>query len=487
MIPRDMKKGQYMMKKRFTVALITVCLAALCAAPVSAWAEVDHIVDYNYDDPIQPIPQTYVLQHTITYLGEELGTLNAPQDLYVAADDTLYIADSGNNRVLKFDAGFQPVQTITGEGDAALYNPQSVFADEFGGVYVADTGNNRIVKFSKAGKYVEEFGTPKSDVLAKDFVMSARRVSVSSTGYLYVIRNQYVMQMDAYNNFRGYISVNDVGFDLWYKIRQLLSTEKQKYSMQKREPASCLSFDVSADGTLYVTTAEASGQLKKISSISKNIYPKKDVFGATVMVDGVPHTPYFLDLAVAKNDTVFMLESWGGEVHVYDAEGNNLTVFGGIGESADEFTNPIAVDTDSQGRVYVLDAASNCVKIFAPTYFMNMVLEAVALYGEGKYVEAVEYWEAISAIDANYSLANKGFAKAYYKQKEYKLAMDYYELCNDKSGYSEAFTKYRLEMLRQHFGWVLLVAAVLLVAVILVIRYFMRWVAKVIRRYYNKI
>ncbi|MBQ8683578.1 MAG: SMP-30/gluconolactonase/LRE family protein [Clostridia bacterium] len=476
-----------MIKKRVTTALFAVCLAVLCVSPVSAWAEVDHIVDHNYDDPIQPIPQTYTLVHTISYLGETFGTLNAPQDLFVAADDTLYIADSGNNRILHFDAAYQPVQAVEGEADSRLSNPQSVFVDEYGGMYVADTGHSRIVKFSKAGKYVEEFGTPKSDVLADDFVMSARRISVSSTGSLYVIRNQYVMQMDAYNNFRGYISVNDVGFDLWYKIQQLLSTEKQKYSMQKREPASCLSFDVAADGTLYVTTAEASGQLKKISSISKNIYPKKDAFGATVMVDGVPHTPYFVDLAVAQDDTVFMLESWGGEIHAYDAEGNNLTVFGGIGESADEFSNPIAVDTDSRGYVYVLDAASNCVKIFAPTYFMNMVLEAVSLYGEGKYVEAVEYWEAISEIDSNYSLANKGFAKAYFKQKKFKTAMEYYELCNDKSGYSEAFTKYRLEVLRQYFGWVLLVAAVLLVAVIFIIKYFMRWVGKVIRRYYNKI
>ena len=475
------------MKKKIGIMLAALLTVLSCAFPAAAWAEVDFIVDYNYETPIQPIPKAYTLTKTIAYLGSEYGTLSAPQDLFVSDQDILYVADTGNDRILRFNAAGEVDMAVEGAADDRLRGPQSVYADNYGAMYVADTGNNRIIKYSRSGKTVETFGTPKSDVLSADFVMSPRRVAVSSTGYLYVIRNQSIMQMDAYNNFRGYISAGDVGFDLWYQIRKWFSTEKQQHSMQKREPASCLSFDVAADGTLYVTTADAAGQLKKISSVSKNIYPKKDGFGYTVTVDGTAHTPYFTDLSVASDGLIFLLESWGGEIHVYDDGGNNLAVFGGIGESADDFTDPIAVDTDSRGNVYVLDAAANCIKVFAPTRFMELVTDAVTLYSNGDYVGAVDYWKQVTEIDSNYALANKGFAKAYYKQGQYKLSMEHYEMCNDKAGYSAAFSKYRLEVLRQHFGWVVSAAVVLVVLVIVLIRLFLKRVGRVIRRYYSKI
>lgn len=476
------------MKKAISVSALCILLFALVAqTPAYAWAETDYIMDYNYDNPYQPIPKAYTLINTIFYLGGEYGTMSSPQDLFIDENDTLYVADTGNNRIIKFDENFRVEKVFGSQDDVHLNNPQGVFVDADGGIFVADTGNNRILKLSKSGRYVEEFERPESDVLPKDFVMVPRRVAVSPTGYLYAIRYQWIMQMDAYNNFRGYINTTEVAFNLGYYIRRALSNEKQKQSLQKLEPASCLSFDVAKDGTLYVTTVDSSAQLKKISSINKNVYPKKDMFGYVVNVDGEPKMPYFIDLAVTDDEIVFMLESWAGEIHVYDSEGNNLAIFGGLGDSVDEFTTPVAVDTDSKGNVYVLDSASNSVKVFAPTRFMQLVMEAVKLYSAGDYVKAVEYWDQVSRINANYALANKGFAKAYYKQKQWDKSMYYYKLCGDKKGYSTAFAKYRLKILHDHFLLVVICAAAVVAVLILIIRYVMRLISRIIRRYYSRI
>lgn len=462
-------------------------LLALQPIECFAWAETDYIVDSNYDRPYQTIPKAYDHTATIFYLGGDYGTMSSPQDLFVDENDVLYVADSGNNRIIKFTKDFQVDKVFETSKDFNLSNPQSVYVDDDGGVFIADTGNSRIVKLSKGGKFVEEFGRPVSELITDDFQFVPRRVAVSPTGYLYAIRYQWVMQMDAYNNFRGYINTTEIGFNLGYYLRKTFSTEKQKYNMQKIEPASCLSFDIAKDGTIYVTTVDKTSQLKKISSINKNIYPKKDMFGYIVNVAGEEKTPYFIDLAVTDDDNVFMLESWAGEIHVYDSEGNNLAIFGGLGDSSDEFTTPVAIDTDSAGNVYVLDSASNSVKVYSPTRFMQLVFEAVKLYSAGDYVEAAEYWSQVSEINTNYALANKGFAKAYYKQKDWQKSMEYYKLCGDKTGYSNAFAKYRLQLLRDNFVWVVLAAIVLLIIIGLAIKYTLRMINRIIRRYYSKI
>ena len=59
------------------------------------------------------------------------------------APATVYVADSGNRRVLKLAAGSttQTVLPFTG-----LNQPQGVAVDSAGNVYVADTQTNRVLK-----------------------------------------------------------------------------------------------------------------------------------------------------------------------------------------------------------------------------------------------------------------------------------------------------------------------------------------------------
>ncbi|CAF3626862.1 unnamed protein product [Rotaria sp. Silwood1] len=85
--------------------------------------------------------------------GSNHVSLNLP--LGITVDETtgsIYVADSRNHRVEKFN--FNSMQGITvagsmnfGQNLSQLYLPSSVAIDPFGNVYVADSGNHRIVQW----------------------------------------------------------------------------------------------------------------------------------------------------------------------------------------------------------------------------------------------------------------------------------------------------------------------------------------------------
>jgi len=89
--------------------------------------------------------------------GWRLGEFNNPTDLgfYAGQNAALFIADSGNNRVLTCFLGdqfFRPVAQID------LENPLGVAVDRKGNVYIADTDNNRILKIGENGSVLMEEG-----------------------------------------------------------------------------------------------------------------------------------------------------------------------------------------------------------------------------------------------------------------------------------------------------------------------------------------
>ncbi|MEK6324767.1 MAG: peptidoglycan DD-metalloendopeptidase family protein [Acidobacteriota bacterium] len=83
-----------------------------------------------------------------------------PAGLAVAQDDSIYVADAGNNRIRRV-APDGTVTTVAGDGTAGFLdgpgasarfdNPQGVAVDSSGMIYVADTGNNRIRRIAVDG------------------------------------------------------------------------------------------------------------------------------------------------------------------------------------------------------------------------------------------------------------------------------------------------------------------------------------------------
>jgi ABC-type amino acid transport substrate-binding protein len=117
-----------------------------------------------------------------TITGKEFGLpLKHPTGLAVDRVGRLYIADTGNHRVLEFNAYYLSVVAGTGQpgfsGDdsaaasAQLDSPEAVAVDTAGNVYIADTGNNRVrVVDGRTGLITTVAGGGETDPFTGDYL-----------------------------------------------------------------------------------------------------------------------------------------------------------------------------------------------------------------------------------------------------------------------------------------------------------------------------
>lgn len=135
------------------------------------------------------------------------SSLNGPAGLAIGPNGDLFVADSGNNRVLEFPAGAgngasavrvfgQPGMTTgvrpTQPSAQTLLSPQGIAVDPAGNLYVADTGTNRVMIFPNT-QNAPVAGMAAAFVIGQSsFGASAANfktpidVSVDSSGNIYV-------------------------------------------------------------------------------------------------------------------------------------------------------------------------------------------------------------------------------------------------------------------------------------------------------------
>lgn len=128
-------------------------------------------------------PPTYVLGQPSVRQSQPLGIgaagFNTPRGLAVdPMTGALYVADTGNHRVLRFPAPFASLRQVEpdavyGQADfesrtavavtsRTLNAPVAVAFDGAGNLWVSDTGNNRVVRFSRS---VLDVPNPECDVV----------------------------------------------------------------------------------------------------------------------------------------------------------------------------------------------------------------------------------------------------------------------------------------------------------------------------------
>jgi len=116
--------------------------------------------------------------------GATKTLLNEPTAVVVADEnDTMYVVDSGNNRLMKYKKGSnigQQVNISTNTNDGNLSNPQDIAIGESGAIYISEAGKNRIVKWT--------FDPPNIEVLAN--ISNPMGLYLNeTTDELYVVRN----------------------------------------------------------------------------------------------------------------------------------------------------------------------------------------------------------------------------------------------------------------------------------------------------------
>ncbi len=123
-------------------------------------------------------------------LGSEPGQMEGPVGVALDVEGNVYVVDSGNSRIQKFDARGALVGSV-GEagGETGQFNqPSDIAVDAAGNVYVADTWNHRIQKFAPDLSFVAQWGKPTRDLInpGPDEMWGPRGIAVDQDGNVLV-------------------------------------------------------------------------------------------------------------------------------------------------------------------------------------------------------------------------------------------------------------------------------------------------------------
>lgn len=135
--------------------------------------------------------------------GTGASQLNTPKYLATDATGAVYVADTGNSRVQKFDgSGAYQLQWGThGEGsgttpapDGTFNGPTGIAVDAARGfVYVVDSNNDRVQKFDLSGAFITKWGTAGTGDGEFRFHGTGQGpeggVAVDASGNVYVVDN----------------------------------------------------------------------------------------------------------------------------------------------------------------------------------------------------------------------------------------------------------------------------------------------------------
>ncbi len=171
---------------------------------------------------------------------------NRPSDIEVDPHRSLiYIADSGNNRVLVFDFLGKLLKIIgsKGQGPAEFSNPTGLNILEDGGLAVADVGNTRIQIFDRDGKYVRSINT--KGVQATDLIFNDNKIYTISN----FASSGFSLNMDSEKSTRPLINILDNQGNLIKTISVDDYPESHPF-LRAIKHRVCLA--MSKDGKLYV-------------------------------------------------------------------------------------------------------------------------------------------------------------------------------------------------------------------------------------------
>lgn len=148
--------------------------------------------------------------------------------------------------------------------------------------------------------------------------------------------------------------VTDTG---WSKV--LIYDENDRYygaigAPEKLKPASVL---VMGDEILITDRLEG-----EIEIWDKNTLQYKGALGEAIGEEVSLDRPLGLTADDQKN--LYVVESMGFKITVFDEEGHLLRSFGEVGDGAGYFARPRGIAVDREGRIYVVDAAFANVQVF---------------------------------------------------------------------------------------------------------------------------
>ncbi len=462
------------------MVVFTVCGSTVRAESTNYNIDIPYY-SYTYDSAYEPVqtPAPYTVSKVLKGSDLAIGDFKSLQDVFYDKETgRIFLTDSGAGAVTVLDGDYHVVAVLSSfdnnGAEDSLKEPTSTCVRD-GKLYVTDTGNGRILKFDAQSFALQtELKKPAVSVLGENYEYKPYRMAVDLAGRLYVIAtdiNDGILLLSPEGEFIRFVAAPKVEINLWTKFLKTFMTKAQKANLEKAVPTEYSSMVMDPNGFLYLTSSDSTVHpITKLNTQGNDIlhyedgdYPDGDASHS--LKTTVPIKSTFVDIAVRQDDIYAALDTKMGRIFVYDQEGSLLYVFGGIGAQEGLFYAPSAIDMIDD-TILVADNFYGTLTVFTRTEFGTAVDQATNMMLKGQYDQAKEQWNEVLRLCPNYDAANVNLARVEIQNKEYKKALKRLEGTSDIGYYSKAYEGAREELLTEHF---VLIAVLLFVAVALLI------------------
>jgi len=283
--------------------------------------------------------------------GNGEGQFNKPRNLAVAADGSIYVADSGNNRIIHLSADGKTLNTWGTTGDASkeggapggtFNEPWSVAVGTDGSIFVADTWNHRIQKFTADGKFLKMWGY-FGQAEKPDGFWGPRGLAVDKKGNVYVTDT---------GNKRVVVFTSEGDF-----VTQFGSTGTEPGQFD--EP---VGITIDQEGLVYVAdTWNSRIQIFAPDTTGNNFTLLRAWEVSAWAGQSLDNKPY---IAAAPGGRLLVADPEGYRVLKFDQEGKLIMGWGDYSSDLDGFGLVSGVAVAPDGSVWVSDGANNRILKF---------------------------------------------------------------------------------------------------------------------------
>lgn len=472
------------MKKVITrIGALALSAVVLAGSSIAACAKEDNYT-YNYDwwGDVQDSPDFYTVRgvYTTVDLGLELK-LNNPNGMYVKGN-IIYLCDTGNNRILLLErtekGDFevrQEINSFNGNVENTTFStPTDIAVSDAGDIFIADSGNSRILKLDRNLNYLMQFDKPVDSTLSPESAFVPTKLIIDAADRVYCIAtgiNKGLIKYEADGTFSGFVGANKVKFNWTDYIWKKFATQAQRDRMIAFVPTEYDNIYVDYEGFIFVCDADQTESslknddaraVRRLNLLGNDILVQNGewgTYGDLYMGSGGGYSgpSSFIDVTGMENDVYFCLDKNRGRIFSYDKQGNMMFTCGGPGGGMDGyFKRPVAIDHIGT-ELLVLDSLDCSLTVYTLTEFGRLVFQAMDQFDKGEYDASAATWREVMKLNGNYDKAYIGIGRALLRQEQYKEAMDYFKLKYDAENYSKAYKQYRKEWVEEHIGMIVAV------------------------------
>jgi len=265
--------------------------------------------------------------------GEQSGQFLQPNGLVVDPNGNIYVADTGNNRIQKFDNKGRLQSLIGGFGWASeqFQQPMDICSGNSLDFYIADLENNRIERYDKDLNWISSLYSNQALPENLQFVFPIS-LSMSIHGELYIVDSEYKRILKFNSRFEPAAIFGD--FD-WGQ--GALEKPSQIF--------------VSRNDQVFVSDQD------------KHCIKVFDYFGNYLydLGQNILSTP--TGICSGYNDIIIVSDSGLDQILFFEKTGRLLYQFGSEGDKYGAFNNPGDV-AFQQNSLYVADTGNNRIQIF---------------------------------------------------------------------------------------------------------------------------